>query len=83
MKTPISKISTVRLIIVGLILLSGCTRMSEQIRDKTAGMNGSFEITKSGLPVNWLVYTPKTIPEGDYDLIIDTMEYKEGKQSLK
>ena len=83
MKTPISKISAVRLIIVGLILLSGCTRMSEQIRDKTAGMNGSFEITKSGLPVNWLVYTPKTIPEGDYDLIIDTMEYKEGKQSLK
>jgi hypothetical protein len=66
-----------------LILLSGCTQMSEVTNDKKAGLNGSFEITKSGLPVNWLVYTPKTIPEGDYDLIIDTTEYKEGKQSLK
>lgn len=57
--------------------------MSEFISDKDAGFNGSFEITKSGLPVNWLVYTPKTIPEGDYDLIIDTAESKDGKQSLK
>jgi hypothetical protein len=65
------------------VLFSGCTRMSKEFRDTDAGMNGSFEITKSGLPVNWLVYTQETIPEGDYDLIIDTTEYKEGKQSLK
>ena len=83
MKTPISKISAVRLMVVGLILLSGCTRMSKEIRDKTAGMNGSFEIAKSGLPVNWLVYTPTTVPTGDFDIIIDTTEYKDGKQSLK
>jgi hypothetical protein len=57
--------------------------MSKQIRDKTAGMNGSFEISKSGLPVNWLVYTPETVPEGDFDIITDTTEYKDGKQSLK
>jgi len=57
--------------------------MSRQIRDKTAGMNGSFEITKSGLPVNWLVYTPETVPKGDFDIIIDTTEYKDGNQSLK
>jgi len=83
MKTPISKISAVRLMLVGLILLSGCTRMSEEIRDKTAGMNGSFEIAKSGLPVNWLVFTPKTVPTGDFDIIIDTTEYKDGEQSLQ
>ena len=57
--------------------------MSKEIRDKTAGMNGSFEIAKSGLPVNWLVYTPTTVPTGDFDIIIDTTEYKDGKQSLK
>lgn len=67
-----------------LIIVSSCSsRMSEYIPDKNAGKNGSFEITKSGLPVNWIMYTPKTIPTGDYDLIIDTTEYKDGKQSLK
>lgn len=64
-------------------LLCGCSKFSESVRDESAGMNGGFEITKSGLPVNWLVYTPKTIPTGDYDLIIDTAEYRGGKQSLK
>ena len=71
------------LTILASVLLGGCSRFSESIRDKTAGMNGSFEVTKSGFPVNWLVYTPKTIKTGDYDLIIDTTEYKDGKQSLK
>ena len=69
--------------LVALVPLLSCTRMSEQIRDKAAGMNGSFEISKSGLPVNWLVYTPETVPKGDFDIIIDTTEYKDGKKSLK
>ena len=64
-------------------LLCGCNKMSESVLDESAGMNGGFEITRSGLPVNWLVYTPKTIPTGDYNLIIDTVEYQAGKQSLK
>jgi hypothetical protein len=85
MKHLIPKVPDIRLVLmlITLVLIYGCTQMSELISDKDAGLNGSFEITKSGLPVNWLVYTPRTIPEGDYDLIIDTMEYKEGKQSLK
>jgi carbohydrate binding protein with CBM4/9 domain len=64
-------------------LVCGCNRTSESVLDESAGMNGGFEITRSGLPVNWVVYTPKTLPTGDYDLIIDTAEYKAGKQSLK
>jgi hypothetical protein len=64
-------------------LLCGCNKTSESVLDKAAGMNGGFEITRSGLPVNWLVYTPKTLPTGDYDLIIDTTEYEAGKQSIK
>jgi hypothetical protein len=85
MKNLIPKIPFVRLIskLMILVLISGCNQFSEEIRDKTAGMNGSFEITKSGLPVNWLVYTPETVPKGDFDIIIDTTEYKDGKQSLK
>ncbi len=31
----------------------------------------------------FLVCTPKTIPTGDYDLIIDTAEYRAGKEPLK
>lgn len=64
-------------------LLCGCNQMSESVLDESAGMNGGFEITRSGLPVNWVVYTPKVLPTGDYDLIIDTVEYRAGKQSLK
>lgn len=64
-------------------LLCGCNQMSESVLDESAGMNGGFEITRSGLPVNWVVYTPKMLPTGDYDLIIDTAEYRAGKQSLK
>ncbi len=71
------------LAVISAILLSGCRRTSESVRDDSAGMNGGFEIIRSGLPVNWLVYTPKTIPTGDYDLIIDTLDYQAGKQSLK
>ena len=64
------------------VLYSGCVQMSEIIYDQTAGMNGGFEVVQEGLPVNWLVYTPNTIPTGEYDLIIDTTRYKDGKQSL-
>jgi hypothetical protein len=60
-----------------------CTKFSEIVRDETAGVNGSFEVVRSGLPVNWYVYTPRTIPTGDYDLVIDTVEVKDGRQSLK
>ncbi len=88
MKKIIFRTSSIVLILTILAsgLLGGCMggcNFSKQIRDETAGMNGSFEVTKSGLPVNWYIYTPETIPTGDYDLIIDTTEYKDGKQSLK
>jgi len=85
MKTIIFRTRNIVLIltILASVFLYGCSKMSESIQDKTAGINGSFEVTKFGLPVNWIVYTPRTIPTGDYDLIIDTTEYKDGRQSLK
>lgn len=84
MKIQKITIKTQLLFIMGtLFMLSGCNQMSETINDETAGMNGSFEIVKSGLPVNWLLYTPNTVKEGDFKIVIDTEQYKEGKQSLK
>lgn len=70
-------------IALSLIVLSfGCTPMSEIEVDNEAGMNGGFEIVSSGLPVNWLMYTPNTVPNSDFSISLDTKRYKEGNQSL-
>ena len=79
---------SVRILVLGtasvtLAAVSACADMSELIEDSSAGLNGGFEVVESGLPVNWLVYTPTTIPTGDYDLVIDTEEQHSGDQSLK
>ena len=63
--------------------LCGCLPMHASVTDSSAGLNGGFEIVKDSLPVNWLVYTPATVPSGDYDIVIDTTEFHGGKQSLK
>jgi len=64
-------------------LMGGCKQMSEQVVDKTAGLNGSFEVSKNGLPVNWIMYTPNTVPDANFQIILDKEIFKEGKQSLK
>lgn len=69
--------------LVTLAFIFSCSKMSEMIPDKNAGFNGSFEFTKSGLPVNWFIYSPRTIPNGDYDLVFDPDVKKDGTQSLK
>ena len=70
-----------------ILLFPGCDvlpgKYSEYVIDDSIGMNGSFEADSSGLPVNWLMYTPNTVPESDFDLVIDTVDFKDGKQSLK
>lgn len=66
-----------------LFILAACNQMSEHYTDKSAGLNGGFEIAKNGLPVNWLMYTPRTVPDADFEIILDRLVYKEGEQSLK
>jgi len=62
----------------------GCRKMSELIEDESVGMNGGFEHARDGVPVNWLVYNSETVKEGgDFDIILDTKDFKEGRQSLK
>lgn len=70
-------------IITFVALLSSCIKMNTIIRDDSTGLNGSFEIVKSGFPVNWLLYTPQTVPNSDFEIIIDTTQFHEGGQSLK
>ena len=66
-----------------LFIFSGCKPLEGYYKDKTVGTNGSFEYSKNGLPVNWILYTQKRTEIGDYDILIDTTEFKDGKQSLK
>ncbi len=66
-----------------LLFLTGCNQMSEMKQDSGAGMNGGFEITDSGLPVNWLCYTEKTVKDGKFTIAADRDIFREGKQSLK
>lgn len=65
-------------------LLSSCSKntMSTLIEDKSLGLNGSFEHSKDGLPYNWQLYTDQTVPSGDFDILLDTSDSKEGNQSL-
>ena len=66
------------------IATSGCfNKMSEQIEDSNTGMNGSFEVEENGYPVNWLLYAPTTVPDSDFDLLLDTSTAKDGNQSLR
>lgn len=66
-----------------LLMSFGCNQMSEQIVDETAGDNGGFEVVQNGLPVNWLMYTPNTVPEAEFNILLDTVDFQEGSQSLK
>jgi len=71
-------------IVMGIfILCAACNQMSEHIIDDTAGLNGGFEVAKNGLPVNWLIYSPNTVPEAEFKILLDTLIFKEGRQSLK
>jgi hypothetical protein len=49
-------------------------------RDSSAGPNMGFEFSLNGLPANWILYDP---PQADYTISLDTMNPKEGKQSLR
>jgi hypothetical protein len=65
------------------LLPAACSPLSEQVMDPSAGINGGFEHTREGLPVNWLVYSPDTISSGSYELSFDRTDFKEGAQSLQ
>jgi hypothetical protein len=69
---------------ISAVTIYSCTNNWSKIEeDKSVGLNGSFEIVKNGLPVNWWFSTPEEYKNGDIDIIIDSSDFKDGKQSLK
>jgi hypothetical protein len=66
-----------------ILALNGCSpKMSESVYNEQAGLNGSFEHTEQGTPVNWLLYTSKTTGSGSFETILDSIEPKDGKYSF-
>lgn len=66
-----------------IVLVSGCNPYSTMIKGDNNKMNGSFEIVKENLPVNWYFYSPDKVPNCDFDIISENNEFKEGTKSLK
>lgn len=65
-----------------VLLISACTKLSETVSSSSSGINGGFEIFESGLPVNWSVYTPEIVKDGEFKILPDQEVFCEGKQSL-
>lgn len=62
---------------------SGCDGPTEHRSDPSAGVNGGFEVVRDGMPVNWLLYTPNRTRASQFRMTLDTVVFKEGRQSLK
>ena len=69
--------------LISCAFLVACSAMSQTESDPSAGFNGGFESERSGLPVNWILYTPETVPEADFDLVVDSGDFHSGVRSLK
>jgi len=55
------------LILCFVTLTGGRNQMSEQVVDKTSRIKWKFcKYLKIGLPVNWIMYTPNTVPDADF-----------------
>jgi len=83
LKINLRGVSSFIWVLVPIALLIGCSQLSESYNDKSAGMNGSFEIVRSGLPVNWNLNTPNTVQDGVFKVIVDSTDAKDGKRSLE
>ena len=71
------------LLSISIIVLAGCKPYSKAVKGYDCKMNGSFEIVKDGFPVNWWYYAMETVPSGEFDILSDTIQFVEGKRSLK
>lgn len=81
--SPHSRSACLAVVLLSGGSLLGCRPLSESYTDDAVGFNGGFEVARNGLPVNWAVYSPRTIPTGDYELVVDTLDYRDGRQSLR
>jgi hypothetical protein len=67
---------------IALTLFFQALSLSRIERDEAAGFNGSFEVVRSGLPVNWYVYH-RPLREGEAAFSIDTIHAVDGARSVR
>jgi hypothetical protein len=68
--------------VIAVILLGRSLDLSTTEIDEATGFNGSFEVVKSGLPVNWAVYH-RPLRDGKAELAIETSDPIHGARSVK
>lgn len=61
----------------------GCQSLSESSHAPEAGLNGGFEVVRDGLPAEWDVYTPATVPGAEFVLALDEEVRREGLHALR
>lgn len=76
------KFALVTMGILVSLLLAACQSNELSKPDNEAGLNGSFETTDSGYPVNWAFF-PNPETDDLFQVSIDTTKAQEGKQSLQ
>lgn len=64
------------------VLAAACQSDELLERNGTAGLNGSFEITEAGYPVNWAFF-PNPKADSTLQVVLDSAEVVEGHHSLK
>lgn len=67
--------------VAGVVIFGELMSPSTIERDDEAGYNGSFEVVKAELPVNWHVYD-RALDDGDAEIVYDTEDPVDGIQSL-
>ncbi len=64
--------------------VNSCNQFRANIEfDKAAGYNGGFEVVKKGLPVNWLFTAESNQLYSDFEVISDSLDFREGKRSVR
>jgi hypothetical protein len=68
--------------VVAVVLLLKVLSPSVIETDEAAGFNGSFEVVRSGLPVNWAVYH-RPLSEGSATFSVDSTQAVDGDRSVR
>ena len=82
MKTILFRLVSRVTSIVAMLAISGCVIPGTGVHDELLGYNGSFEIERAGLPVNW-TSSRYPIKNGDAEFSIDMADAISGDQPLK
>jgi len=64
------------------LFLSACQSGELIKRHSTAGLNGGFETTDGGYPVNWAFF-PNPEVDNTFQVVVDSVEVLEGNVSLR